>query len=227
MKKVAVIAAALALAASITGCSSDPKVMPDVVGMTYSEAEQALDEVWISTYDFDVTDKNGSPLVIASQGDSYIVDSQSIAPGTEVDVYDDGFSLTLVVSNPEVDAAVAEREAEKEAKKAKEAAEADAVRQQQNDEEAENIAKWGEDYLRADAAIAAMELYGKEMYPYGFELHTVMGKLAEEHEEDGSWFFKFTCDVTNEYGATEKDLNCEAQIAGTDSNPIVTYFEVY
>lgn len=227
MKKVAVIAAALALAASITGCSSDPKVMPDVVGMTYSEAEQALDEAWISTYDFDVTDKNGSPLVIASQGDSYIVDSQSIAPGTEVDVYDDGFSLTLVVSNPEVDAAVAEREAEKEAKKAKEAAEADAVRQQQNDEEAENIAKWGEDYLRADAAIAAMELYGKEMYPCGFELHTVMGKLAEEHEEDGSWFFKFTCDVTNEYGATEKDLNCEAQIAGTDSNPIVTYFEVY
>lgn len=206
--------------------------MPDVVGMTYSEAEEALDDVWISSYDFDVTDKSGMDLsiIVAHQGDDYIIESQSIAPGSEFDLYDDDFSLTLIASNPEQDAAAAEAEekkVEKEEEKAAEEAERQETAKVSAEEEAENIAKWGEDYLKADAAIAAMEMYGEEMYPYGFKLHTVMGKLAEEHEEDGSWFFKFTCDVTNEFGETLKDLNCEAQIAGTDSNPVVTYFEVY
>lgn len=236
MKGIVAVAVAGVLAASLLGCTSEPKVMPDVVGMTYSEAKEALDEVTISSYDFDVTDKNGMSLSIVanSQGDAYFVDSQSIAAGTEIDKYSDDFELTLVVSNPEVEAAAEEYEAEKAAKaeeKAAEEAEKDAARQEALKraaaEEAESIEKWGEDYLKAEAAIAAMEMYGREMYPYGFELHTYKGKIAEEHEEDGSWFFKFTCDVTNEYGATEKNLNCEAQIAGTDSDPVVTYFEVY
>lgn len=226
MKKMLAATFALGVAISLAGCASEPTVMPDLVGMTYNEAKDVLEDLPIWDDEFEVIDASGedrSIYVAGANGDEWIVSAQSISAGNEVDKYSDGFSLALTVSNPEMEEREAEREAEQQAKEAARQEEAAATKA----EEDENIAKWGEDYLKADAAIAAMEMYGKEMYPYGFKLHTVMGKLAEEHEEDGSWFFKFTCDVTNEYGETLKDLNCEAQIAGTDSNPVVTYFEVY
>jgi len=77
-----------------------------------------------------------------------------------------------------------------------------------------------------DAWIAA-EDYGASQYPYGFKLHYMVGKLAETAEDENTWFLKATCDVTNQYGATTKDMVCEAMVTGTSDNPQVVSFIVY
>ncbi|MCL1796790.1 MAG: zinc ribbon domain-containing protein [Eggerthellaceae bacterium] len=76
-------------------------------------------------------------------------------------------------------------------------------------------------------AWAAAESYGKSLYPYGFKLHYIVGKLAETPEDENTWFLKATCDVTNAYGAKMKNVVCEAKVTGTSDNPEIVYFIVY
>lgn len=223
MKKVVSFITAGIFALSITGCSSGSVIMPDVVGMTYNEADSVLNEAGLFSYD--VTDENGKDIsaFVIVQGDDYIIEDQSITPGTEFDKYDSNFNMTLIASNPKQDKAAEEaasRQAERDAER-KAAAEAVAA------EEAENVAKWGEDYLKPDSALTAFEAYGKDIFPYGFKVHSIAGKVAEEREDDGSIMLKYKCDITNEYGTTMENVEVEAQIAGTDSSPVVTYFYVY
>lgn len=80
--------------------------------------------------------------------------------------------------------------------------------------------------LEIGSAWIAVENYGEDQYPYGFELHYLAGKLAEEAEDDNTWFLKAECTVTNEYGA-EADMTCEAEVTGTNSAPEIVYFSVY
>ena len=75
-------------------------------------------------------------------------------------------------------------------------------------------------------AIAAMERYGKKEYPYGFKVHTIIGKIACEAKDENTWFLKYNVTITNEYGAS-RDTTVEANVTGTSSNPEVTYFYVY
>ena len=81
--------------------------------------------------------------------------------------------------------------------------------------------------LNPSDAWEAAERYGKNQYPYGFELHSIMGLLAQTAADENTWFLKATCTVTNMYGAEMKGLTCEAKVTGTSDNPIVVYFIVY
>lgn len=76
-------------------------------------------------------------------------------------------------------------------------------------------------------AMTAFERYGKIMFPYGFKPHFILGQIACDQSSDGSWFLKYECDITNEYGATMKDVVVEATIVGSPENPEVTYFYPY
>lgn len=80
--------------------------------------------------------------------------------------------------------------------------------------------------LSTGAAWVAAENYGESQYPYGFELHYLMGKLAEEPYDENTWFLKAECTVTNEFGA-EAEGTCEATVTGTEDAPQVTSFNVY
>lgn len=88
------------------------------------------------------------------------------------------------------------------------------------------IKKTLEETLSASSAWQATDEYGKSQYPYGFELHYIMGKLAEQPENETTWFLKAECTITNEYGA-ESDATCEAKVSGTSDSPEVTSFSVY
>lgn len=92
--------------------------------------------------------------------------------------------------------------------------------------DAEDAAKVTSSGLEAIYAWQAVEDYGKNEYPYGFKLHYIAGKLAEENEGD-TWFLKATCDVENAAGNKMKGMNCEAQVGGTNESPQVAYFNVY
>lgn len=52
----------------------------------------------------------------------------------------------------------------------------------------------------------AFEEYGISYYPYGFECHWTLGRIAEEKYSDGSYFFKVEVTVTNAYNAKRKTV---------------------
>lgn len=89
-----------------------------------------------------------------------------------------------------------------------------------------DVEKKLEKNLEIGTAWITAENYGEELYPYGFELHYLMGVIAQEAEDENTWFLKAECTVTNEYGA-EMDATCEAKVTGTTDSPEVTYFDVY
>lgn len=80
--------------------------------------------------------------------------------------------------------------------------------------------------LSAATAWQAVKEYGQSQYIYGFDLHTIVGVLAEEAEDENTWFLKAKVTITNEYNA-EADMTCEARVTGTDANPQVVDFSVY
>lgn len=80
--------------------------------------------------------------------------------------------------------------------------------------------------LDTGASWTAVEDYGEVQYPYGFELHYLMGKIAEEAYDENTWFLKAECTVTNESGA-KVEGTCEAKVTGTTDAPQVTEFTVY
>lgn len=82
-----------------------------------------------------------------------------------------------------------------------------------------------ETYVKVDG-MRAIQDYGDMYFPYGWNLHNVMGVLAVEPQSDGSWFVKAECDFENEYG-NKIDGVCEATIVGSDENWTVTSFNVY
>lgn len=80
--------------------------------------------------------------------------------------------------------------------------------------------------LSATYAWTAAAEYGKNEYPYGFTLHYIKGKLAEEAVDENTWFLKATCTVTNAYNAS-MEMECEAKVTGTNDNPKIVEFNVY
>lgn len=81
--------------------------------------------------------------------------------------------------------------------------------------------------LDEDSAMTALQNYGDRQYPYGFKIHWISGRLANEQSvADGSWYFKVNVTVTNAYGA-DADGVCEAKVTGTSSSPVVQEFSVY
>lgn len=85
-----------------------------------------------------------------------------------------------------------------------------------------------ESKLSSTSALAACRQYGKDMYPYGFKTHDIVGVIQPFTPKDANtWFYKATVDVTNMYGATAKDMTYECSVTGTTSNPQVVEFNVY
>lgn len=80
--------------------------------------------------------------------------------------------------------------------------------------------------LDPGASWTAAEDYGEIQFPYGFELHYLTGKIAEEAYDEDTWFLKAECTYTNESGA-EVDGTCEAKVTGTTDSPEVIEFTVY
>lgn len=80
------------------------------------------------------------------------------------------------------------------------------------------------------AAIGALDNAGKELYPYGFEVKTFTGMIAVEERGPNSFWMKYYCEATNEFGATEDGLICEGIVTGTGTDPnayTVENFTVY
>lgn len=80
--------------------------------------------------------------------------------------------------------------------------------------------------LDCTTAWIAAEQYGKYEYPYGFKLHYIVGRLAEEPADENTWFLKAECTVENAYGNKLKGT-CEAKVTGTTDNPKVVSFYCY
>ena len=74
--------------------------------------------------------------------------------------------------------------------------------------------KNAKDELKQHQAIAALENYGKSVYPYGFEVHITFGKIKAIQSEDGSWDLEYKVTITNQYG-TKYDAIASAYINNT------------
>lgn len=79
--------------------------------------------------------------------------------------------------------------------------------------------------LTATSAQAACNRRGMTEFPYGFDGHWILGKLAEEILDD-RWFLKLEATVVNEFGA-EREMNVECFVGGTDASPAVERFLAY
>lgn len=92
--------------------------------------------------------------------------------------------------------------------------------------QSDSIVKTSEEtYVKVDGMHAIQE-YGDSYFPYGWNLHDIMGVISIQPQSDGSWFIKCECDVKNAYG-TKIDGICEATIVGSGENWTVTGFNVY
>ena len=76
-------------------------------------------------------------------------------------------------------------------------------------------------------AIVAMRKYGENLYPYGFKIHEWGGMLAQTPIDEHTWFLKYYVDITNEYGAKQKNKNCEAKVRKQNGSITVYDFHVY
>ena len=83
-----------------------------------------------------------------------------------------------------------------------------------------------EEKLPSSNAWMAVQRTGKASYPEGFDVHEFFGRIAEQAQDENTWFLKAECDVTTEYGEEWKAI-CEATVTGTKDDPHVTSFVVY
>lgn len=93
-------------------------------------------------------------------------------------------------------------------------------------EERAQMAEVLSEKLNSVTAWQAVKAYGEKQYIYGFDLHYILGVLAEEAEDENTWYLKAEVTITNEYNA-EVEMTCEARVTGTDANPKVIDFSVY
>lgn len=124
------------------------------------------------------------------------------------------------VKQQEIQRQEAEKKAKEEEKKRK-AEEAKKAEEEKKREEANKI-------IDEIEAFNACERRGKFEFPYGFKIHSVLGMIANQSIDNNTgWYFKYTVDITNGFGATMKDKVMECKVHGTTASPSVDYFMVY
>lgn len=140
--------------------------------------------------------------------------------GYSATYYADGVDFTSFISDMQADYSVKAVDVDADAKTATVdlISNSDLQVQQQKDALSEK--------LSTGAAWVAAENYGESQYPYGFELHYFLGKIAEEPYDENTWFLKAECTLTNQYDA-EAEGTCEVTVTGTDDAPQITSFLVY
>ncbi|MDO5114449.1 MAG: hypothetical protein Q4E67_08720, partial [Planctomycetia bacterium] len=80
-----------------------------------------------------------------------------------------------------------------------------------------------EERLDEASTCAAIALYGKSEYPYGFKYSSMMAQFSLYDEN--TWQVVSTCKIENEYG-NKIECQCVARVTGTSDSPQVIYFEV-
>ena len=80
--------------------------------------------------------------------------------------------------------------------------------------------------LSASWSMVQCDNYGQSMFPFGYDPHWIVGKIAEEQRSDSEWWFKLEVTVTNEYNA-EQDIVVECAVTGTDESATVASFLSY
>lgn len=73
----------------------------------------------------------------------------------------------------------------------------------------------------------ACERVGEDNFPYGFELHYILGQLAQTLDPaTDSWYLKAEVSINNEYGATYETV-AECNVTGSNEAPVVTNLFIY
>lgn len=81
--------------------------------------------------------------------------------------------------------------------------------------------------LDSASALTAVQQYGEKEYPYGFRIVSkVLGNNVEQAIDENTWLLKYSCEITNAFGAEAKKT-CEAKVTGTTNSPEVISFSVY
>lgn len=78
-----------------------------------------------------------------------------------------------------------------------------------------------EEKLGVAEAMTACEMYGKRTHR-DFDMHSVLGQIAQEAKDENTWFLKYTVDADGYEG-----LTMECYVTGTSAAPEVTDFIVY
>lgn len=232
------IAVAAAIALSLSACGSD------VAGSSTESASSAavivaegftLPDYAGKTLDIAMTDMKANGITVKSvdtvddktvlSPKNWVIETHEPAAGA---IVDKGGTVTFKVSKP--GAAEAKEEADKasaaakaEDEKAATAAKADAEKAATEAAAKPTATSTG---LEVSEARTACEAYAKEQFPFGVKMHWIVGRLAEEIQED-QWFLKVEATVTNVYGAKEKGVNVECLVAGTKDFGIVSAFNAY
>ena len=85
-----------------------------------------------------------------------------------------------------------------------------------------------EEFFPLYEAQEAMEWYGKQQFPYGFKMHTWIGKIAETPRNKSTWFLKYYVDIKNMYGVKLEYVECEATITKKKNGDIIVkHFYIY
>lgn len=132
-------------------------------------------------------------------------------------------ALSKHAQEAEAEAAAKEAErAEEEARRAEE----EAAREAEEEAHPKSAEELLDERLDVAACWTAIEQYASEQYPYGFDPHWVLGKIAERAEDEDTWFLKYEVTITNAFGASY-DTTFEAYVSGTTESPVVDSLIVY
>ncbi len=81
--------------------------------------------------------------------------------------------------------------------------------------------------LDAVHAQVACDARAEQEFPYGYDPHWVLGRLADEYRADtDDWFLKVEAEVGNAFGA-EQSVEVECRVTGSNDAPSVTFFAAY
>lgn len=172
--------------------------VPDVTGQSVTEAEEILEDAGFSNITYHADDAASSDLEELGYTKDIFADwivTDQLPSGEDKAAEDEEIALTCKAAS--VIAQEEGYEAQKEAL---------------------------EEKLSGASALTAVQHYGEDQYPYGFDLH-MLGTETVAVDAD-TWRLTATCDVTNEYGA-EAEMTCEALVTGTTAQPTVEDFTVY
>lgn len=230
------VAAAIALLLSACGSDvADPSSKSETSAAAIVAEGFTLPDYAGKTLDIAMTDMKANDITAKSvdtvddksvlSPKNWVIETHEPAAGT---IVAKGGTVTFKVSKP--GAAEAKKEADKastaakaEGEKAAAAAKVDAEKSAAEAAAKPTATSTG---LEVAEARTACEAYAKEQFPFGVKMHWIIGRLAEEIQED-QWFLKVEATVTNAYGAKEKGVNVECLVAGTKDVGIVSAFNAY
>jgi hypothetical protein len=189
----------------LAGCSAaEPITVPDVGGMTGTEATNTLEN---AGFEVELEADRGFVL----DASNWEVVSQLPDAGDDAA---DGDTITLSVSKPEAEVEPTPTPAPSAAPTTEPAPVAPPAPAAPAEPEA----------LTRGMATTVCDRMGKENAPYGWDADFLLDGTALE--QNGGWFLKAGVDVTNAYDA-EGRFTVECFVTGTEDAPNIEAFNVY